>query len=126
MAQIELLPTMTDARINVHQGTTLKTGDTLPTFQGQLLDENGDPYDVTGMTPEFYMHDSDDNSVVSGASMNVLDETNGEVEYEWDSTDTSTAGLYNVEVVAVDDTTGSERTFPADGFVSVNINEDLQ
>jgi len=126
MAQIELLSTMTDARIDVYQGTTLKTGDTLPTFQGQLLDENGDSYDLTGMTPEFYMHDSDDNSVVAGTSMNVLDTTNGEVEYEWDATDTSDAGIYNVEVVAVDDATGGERTFPADGFVSVDINEDLQ
>lgn len=126
MVEIELLATMSSARIDVYQGTELKTGDRLPTFQGQLLDRDGNPYDLTGKTPEFHMHDADGNDIVTGGTMNVLSEADGEVEYEWQAGDTDLAEEHDVEVVVVDDATGKERTFPASGYVTVDINEDLQ
>jgi len=128
MAQIEFTTTMTQATVDVEQGTTLKAGDTLPVFEAQLL-HNGDPYDLTGKTPELHMNEegSDLSSKqIDGVAMTVVDEVDGQVKYEWSSAETDAEGNYDLEIVVVDDSTSQERTFPTDGFVGVRIYEDLQ
>jgi hypothetical protein len=128
MAAIEFTTNMIEATIDVEQGTKLKAGDTLPVFKAQLLD-NGDPYDLTDKTPELHMNEEGtdiSSKTIDGVAMTVVDETAGEVEYQWDSSETETEGDYNLEVVVVDDTSSNERTFPTDGFVNVRIYEDLQ
>ena len=128
MADIELTTSMTSATIDVEQGTRLKAGDTLPALTAQLLD-NGDPYDLTGKTPELHMNEegSDLSSKkIDGATMTVTDAANGMVEYEWSSTETDTEGDFNLEIVVTDDATNATRTFPIDGFVNVRVFEDLQ
>lgn len=126
---IEIISTtgMTGATVDVEQGTKLKAGDTLPVFKAQLLN-NGSAYDLTGKTPELHMNEEGtdlSSKTIDGVVMTVVDEVNGEVKYEWSSTETETEGDYNLEIVVVDGS-GGERTFPTDGFVNVRIFEDLQ
>ena len=128
MADIELTTSMTSATVDVEQGTRLKAGDTLPAFTAQLLD-NGDPYDLTGKTPELHMNEEGSDlsaKKIDGATMTVTDAANGMVEYEWSSTETDTEGDFNLEIVVTDDATNATRTFPTDGFVNVRVFEDLQ
>lgn len=128
MVEIEITGIMTEAEIEVEQGTALKAGDTLPVFKAQLLD-NGEPYDLTDKTAELHMNEegTDTSSkTVDGEQMTVNDATSGQVEYQWSSTETETQGDYNLEVVVIDDTSSNERTFPTNGFINVRIYDDLQ
>jgi len=125
MPEIELTTSQNNASVNVIAGDRLKKGDTLPAFQCRLLD-NGAGYDLTDKQPMLHMKGRDaDSKRLDGAEMNVLDENNGEVEYQWESTDTSKAGTFDLEVVVVSKN-GKERTFPLKDFISVQIFEDLQ
>lgn len=128
MAEIEFTATMTEAEVDVEQGTALKAGDTLPVFRAQLLD-NGSAYDLTGKTPQLHMNEEGtdlSSKTIDGADMTVVGAENGEVEYQWSSSETEQEGDYNIEIVVVDDSTSGERTFPTNGFVNARIYDDLQ
>jgi hypothetical protein len=122
MVEINLTASAGSTEVTVKQGVNLKSGDTLPTFKAELIDADGSAFDLTGMDVKFYVGQD---GLISGESMTVVDETSGEVEYQWQETDTDGSGEYDAEIV-VTNGSGGERTFPTSGFVTITINDDLQ
>lgn len=69
---------MADQRIVAHARTQKPQ-----TFY--IVDENGDPFPLTGFTYKLYVHDAreetDGDNIVDGATMSVVDEAGGELRY---------------------------------------------
>jgi len=108
----------------------LKRGDQSPTIKYQLLDEQGDPVDITGFQEvRFLMRprgasspkvDDDTNGAVA-----VTDAANGIVQYEWDSSDTDTSGSFKAEW-EVAYSGGDTETFPNTEYINIYIQRDLR
>lgn len=139
--------------ITIEDGGVLKQGDTSPALVAQLF-ENGDEVvelDSSSMTVLFGARyngyddlDSTEQSNTdeyltggyeqSGQLANytegsVYDENGGRVEFDWrDASTTEQVGTYDIEFVIVESTGQSGdkiRTFPADGFEAIEINEGM-
>jgi len=102
-----------------------KKGDQADPYTAQLKDANG-PVDITGnKRVQFYMKNrKTGNKKIEGKTVNVLNASEGRVEYEWDSEDVDTAGVFEAEIV-VEFTNGDE-TWPSNGFKSIKIGEDIE
>lgn len=122
--------------VNLTQGTKLKEEDSAPNLQAELLEESTggtltisgstqtENPDLTGATVVFNMVDSDGSLVINRASVTITDAASGEVEYDWSSSDTSTAGDYEGEFeVTFDD--GEVVSYPNDKNFGITITEDL-
>lgn len=110
---------------------TLKRGDTAPSLQAILRDKDGQPVDLTSSSVQFVMRavgavTNSAPAVSAGMTVATDQATNaGQVTYDWQVGDTSTAGAYVAEFV-VTWPSGREQTFPTVGFVSIQINDDLE
>ena len=104
----------------------MKAGDTAPVVRATLLDENGDPVDLTGASVKFVMATTTTPKIVKVEADCVLESAPaGVVAYEWAEGDTATAaGEYvaEFEVVFAD---AKVQTFPTDGYIDVTIVDDL-
>lgn len=58
------------------------------------------------------------------AECSLLNPAGGEVEYEWEAEDTDEVGEFNAEF-EVEWSDGGIETFPSDGYLIVNIEDDL-
>jgi len=114
---------MTD--VNRLEGYLLKVDDTGPPLRVQLLRDDGEPKNLTGFTPTVSVSRSDsDTPTISDATMQIENESNGIVSYDWSSSDTNTGGTYIAEIV-IDDGSGTTMTFPNNDFFNVRIQEGL-
>lgn len=102
-----------------------KKGDTGDPYTVQLKDVDG-PVDITGNTRvQFYMRNAKTgNKKVNGKTADVLNASEGRVEYKWDSEDVDTAGVFEAEFV-VEFANGVE-TWPSNDFKSIKIGEDIE
>ena len=66
-------------------------------------------------------------SKVLDQDMTITDAVNGEVRYAWQSGDTpiENAGVYRAEIKIID-LAGDSETVPNDGFVTIEIEEDIE
>lgn len=109
-----------------------KKGDTADSYRVYLNDKNSaedsskDGVDISGYNDvKFYMRNAvTGNKKIDGKTMNVRDASKGFVEYQWDSSDVDTTGVYEVEIV-VNFNDGDE-TFPSSGFKSLKITSDIE
>lgn len=100
----------------------IKKGDRLPSITAYLTDEDG-VFDLTGATVAFKMQlVPGGGGVVTGAAT-VVSTALGQVRYDWGAADTTTVGVYSAEWVVT--IAGKERTFPADGFFTVEVEQDV-
>lgn len=100
----------------------IKTGDTSPIIQYALL-----PVTVvlTGATVKFQMR-TKGGAIVTDATAVIITATGTPtVEYSWQAADTATAGLYEAEF-RVTYANGKIGTFPNNGFILINISEDIR
>lgn len=107
---------------------TYKRGDTGPPAIVTCLD-GSDPVDLTSATSvKFLMGDVAANGnatvKVNGVASFAADRTSGNVIYNWGSTDLNTAGIYKAEV-EVTWTGGQKQTFPAGGYLTINVVADI-
>lgn len=104
----------------------MKAGDTAPVVRATLLDENGDPVNLTGATVKFVMASTTTPRTVHiDEAATLADAANGAVEYPWAEGDTAlAAGAYVAEFEVVF-ASGEVQTFPTDGYVDVQIIDDL-
>jgi len=110
--------------VNIIQGDVLKVDDTGPELRVQLINENGDPENITGFTQTLNVKKSDDDTnAVDAGTMTIHDAELGIVEYDWQSGDTSETGVYEAEVKSTDGT--DTLSYPNDTFFRVHITEDL-
>lgn len=115
----------------------LKRGDTAPQFRaqcrGKVYDTNGaqvgtpgadglTPVDLTGATARLLMRSS--GGAAQSLALVVEPGVTGWVRHDWTAQETATAASYRSEVeVTFPD--GRKQTFPADGYVTVEIITDL-
>jgi hypothetical protein len=110
--------------VNIIQGGVIKVDDTAPNLRVQLINENGDPENLTEFTQTLSVKKSDsDTNTVDQGSMTIHDAELGIVEYDWQASDTSDAGVYEAEVVSTDGT--DTISYPNDHYFRVHIMEGL-
>lgn len=103
----------------------IKRGDTRPSLEAQLLDENRQPRDLQSADEvRFHMKDVDTQDVVIDSQSSVLNASEGRVVYEWSEGDTDTLGRHHAEF-EIHYTSGEVETFPNGGNIEVYISEDL-
>jgi hypothetical protein len=106
----------------------IKRGDTAPTFDKRLREENGEPVNLTDFQEvDFHMRDDNYNTIVTADTSNSVSVTlssSGDVEYAWQSGDTDTLGSYKAEFV-VTFSDGTTQSFPRRGMYSIEITEDI-
>jgi len=103
----------------------IKQGDTRPSLEAQLLDEDREPRDLqTVDMVNFHMKQVDTQDVVVEDTGNILNESEGRVFYEWSDGDTDTLGRHEAEF-EIEYSDGGTETFPNNGNIEVYITEDL-
>jgi hypothetical protein len=103
---------------------TIKRGDTRNCIKAVLKDATGNSVDLTGCDVNFYMVPLCGTTVIKRAA-HIEDATAGEVWVVWAPGETNTSGIYQAEfkVVYLD---GKVETFPSDGYISIQIMNDLR
>jgi len=102
-----------------------RIGDTLIPLKVQLLRPNDSTVvDLTGLTVDFIMFDTDGVEKVSQTPADILDNANGQVQYDFDSYDVDTAGDFYAYFIVVG--SGEEEHFPViPKTLIVRITEDV-
>jgi len=107
----------------------IKRGDTSPKIKFTLRNKNGS-VDIRGYQDvQFFMRDSDKEYVVVAdniaGNVDVTDAEFGRVEYQWSSGDTDEIGNFEAEI-QVEFADGNIETFPNDGYVEIQVMEDIK
>jgi hypothetical protein len=102
----------------------LKRGDTRHAVKAILKDVEGDPVDLTGCEVSFVMAPLGRRAVINRAA-HIQDAVAGEVWVVWVPGETDITGIYRAEfkVIYPD---GRKETFPSDGYISIQIMNDLR
>lgn len=102
----------------------IKQNDTVPSLRAALKNGSGDAVDITGATCQFHMRTLGQTTVTVDASAQIIDEETGIVQYNWVADDTDTIGSYQAEFeVTYPD--GTIETFPNNGYIRVEITDDI-
>ena len=102
----------------------IKKDDTLPYLKIQILDSDGNPYDLTNCTVEFHMSKTIGGTPKVNANATITDATDGYCEYRWQTGDTDTPGVYYAEF-QVTTQNGGIFTVPVKNNFFVEVIEDL-
>ena len=106
----------------------IKRGDTNPAFSKRLRTNSGEPIDLSSVVDVgFNLRDENYNVVVSddtNGAVTIVDATTGQVEYDWQASDTTDIGSYQAEFV-VDFGTDGTRSFPQDDNYHIEIVGDI-
>lgn len=102
----------------------IKQGDTRPSLEAQLLDEDNDPRNLDNASVRFHMEDVDTGSVVVDADGRIINKDEARVVYEWQTGDTDDPGRYEAEF-EVDYGGGDYETFPNNGYIDVYVEEEI-
>jgi len=109
-----------------HTDFEIKQNDTSPALEGILRDGFGSPIDITGATVVLNTRLQPGGAVkVNGGSMGAVGSAvNGRVKYNWTSSDTDTAGIYEAEI-QITFSNGKIRTIPSKGYFIVDVSDDI-
>lgn len=109
-----------------HIEFTIKQNDTAPALEGICRDGFGSPVDLTAATVVFNMRLAPAGAVkVSAGAMGAVGSAVlGRQKYSWLAADTDTAGTYEGEIQATF-ADGRIRTFPPDGYFTIEIVDDV-
>jgi hypothetical protein len=104
---------------------TIKKDDLLPNIRATLTDADGSAIDLTlASGVRFVMKKPGATTSKVNASASVVTPGSGVVQYTWSGTDTNTSGVYYAEF-EVNWGGGVYQTFPASGYLEVEIVPDL-
>lgn len=111
----------------------MKQGDLRPYIGASLVDENGDPLDLTDASVTFSMRKKPSANkpgggatvVIDAAAASVTDEPGGVVEYQWVDGDTDVVGEFQaefrIEWPTEDPPDVKPETYPQNGYIIVVI-----
>ena len=103
---------------------TIKQNDRLPEIQGQCVDADGNPVDLTGATAvAFHMKTAEAGSPKVNSAGVIVDAPTGIVKYAWAAVDTDTAGDYLAEFEV--NFGGKTQTFPNVRNLEITVVDDL-
>lgn len=109
--------------INILRGQTMKAGDTLPNLRVKLVEE-GDAFNLVDYSVSMRMKRAQGDSLTVDGPATIEKQNRGIVAYSWSSSETETAGTYEIEFVA-EDNSGNVITFPNIGTEKLYIQEEL-
>jgi len=92
----------------------IKQGDTLPIFAVQLLDDNGNPIDLSGSTVQLWVEGMEPNP----KNMTVYD--NAVVTYQFSKEETKNFGTYLAEIRIIYNN-GDIITLPTIGSIKIHV-----
>lgn len=102
----------------------IKQNDTSPSLRAALENGSGDAIDLIDASVQFHMRSFGSSGNVVDAAATVIDAATGIVQYNWIADDTDTIGSYEAEFeVTYPD--GTIETFPNDGYIRVEITDDI-
>lgn len=102
----------------------IKQNDTTPSIRATLENGNGDAVDLTGATVRFHMREIGQTTVTTDASAVLVTANQGVVQYNWVADDTDAIGSFQGEFeVTYGD--GTIETFPNNGYIRVEITDDI-
>lgn len=102
----------------------VKQNDTSPAMLATLQDADGNAVNVTGATVRFHMRAVGSTQVVVDEAATIVTPLDGLVRYDWQAADTDTIGSYQAEF-EVTYADSSVETFPNDGYIRVEIIDDI-
>lgn len=102
----------------------IKQNDTSPAMLATLQDANGTAINLTGASVRFHMRTIGSTQTVVDAAATVVTPLSGIVRYNWIAADTDTIGSYQAEF-EVTYADASIETFPNDGYIRVEIVDDI-
>jgi len=102
----------------------IKQNDTSPVLLATLQDADGNAIDVTGGSIRFHMRQIGSTAVVVDEEAIIVTPLEGIVRYNWQAADTDTIGSYQAEF-EVTYADASIETFPNDGYIRVQIIDDV-
>ena len=102
----------------------IKQNDTVPSLRAALKNGSGDAVDLTGATCQFHMRPIGSTTITVDASAQIVTEATGIVQYNWIAADTDTVGSYQAEF-EVTYSDGTIETFPNNGYIRVEITDDI-
>ena len=91
------------------------------------LERDGEPFDLAenNITSVTFIMGSTDAAPKVNDTATMVDKANGIVRYDWSTGDTDTPGEYKAEFVC-QDTSSNETTFPDEGYIEVEVVEQVQ
>jgi hypothetical protein len=102
----------------------IKQNDTSPDLQVICKDYSESVVSVSGAFVKFLMRNKRTGEVQVNASGVVVDGPNGVIKYSWVTGDTDTVGRYEAEF-QVTYADSSIETFPNNGFITVEVLDDI-
>jgi hypothetical protein len=101
----------------------IKQNDTQPRMLATLKDGDENVIDLTDATVRFHMR-AVGGAVVTDAAAVVVTAASGLVRYDWSASDTEDTGSYQAEF-EVTYADGTIETFPNNGYIRVQIGDDI-
>ena len=102
----------------------IKQGDTLPVLTDTLTYSNGTAVNLAGASVTFVMRAMTANATTTNATATVTNAATGAISYTFTATDTATAGMYMANWL-VTFGGGALMTFPTDGYIEINVEQNL-
>lgn len=102
----------------------VKQNDTSPAMLATLQDANGGAISLNAASVRFHMRTIGGASTVVDAAATIVSAGSGIVRYDWDAADTASIGSYQAEF-EVTYADASVETFPNDGYIRVEIKDDI-
>lgn len=102
----------------------IKRGDRLPAISTQITDSLDQPINLTGSSVLFVMRGPWDTSPAISSAATIVDAAQGKVRYDWTGTQTDVPGSFRGEF-RVTFAGGSQQSFPTNGFIDIEISNDL-
>jgi len=102
----------------------IKQNDTSPAIRAQFLDNDKNPVSIVGGSVKFKMSVYNTGELIVNDSAVISDGEEGIAYYVWSPEDTAIAGTFKAEFEVTYSDTYVE-TFPHDGYLTIQIDADL-
>lgn len=102
----------------------IKQNDTSPSMLATLQDASGVAVDISAASIRFHMRQIGSSQITVDAQATIVDALAGEIRYDWQAADTAKIGSYQAEF-EVTYADASIETFPNDGYIRIQITEDI-
>lgn len=101
----------------------IKKGDTLPSIQSYLLDEDGTAVNLTANSGVMFIFRPASTLVAQSGVATVVNATTALVQYNWVTGDTNTVGAMQAEWRV--DFSGRKMTFPNNDYIDIDVIDNL-
>ena len=102
---------------------TIKKGDTLPSIQSYLLDEDSVAVNLTANSGVMFIFRPTSTLIAQSGAATVVNAATALVQYNWATGDTNTVGIMQAEWQV--DFSGQKMTFPNSSYINIDVIDSL-